>query len=258
MNSTDPQTPKLDAQTAILRGLIYTFLGRTLAYPSEEHQAVLRDRIVPILAELDLDAEGREGLREALRGVDVSLEEMRAAHTALFTLTVSADCPDYETAYDSRDIFQQAHAMADIAGFYRAYGLQVGGMEFQRPDHISTELEFMSFLAFKEAYAIETFGQQEIEVTRQAQSLFLRDHVGCWGPAFGRRVRARAGGDDSFYAAVGGLLTSWLIGECDRLDVVPARSMEEPQLDWPEPDDGACGAAGDCPLIGIDEISVAK
>jgi len=254
----DPRTSSQDLQTAIWRALMYTFLGRSLAYPSQEHQAVLRDRIVPILSKLELDAESGEGLREALRGVDVPLEEMRAAYTAVFTLTVSADCPDYETAYDSRDVFQQAHAMADIAGFYRAYGLQAGGLEYQRPDHISTELEFMSFLAFKEAYAIEHCGQHEVEVTREAQSLFLRDHVGCWGPAFGRRVQARAGGDDSFYAAVGGLLTDWLIDECDQLNVTPARSMEEPQLDWPEPDDGACGAEGDCPLIGIDEISVAR
>ncbi len=257
MNSTDQRAQDLDHKTAIVRGLMYTFLGRALAYPNQEHQAVLRDHIAPILAELDL-AEGSESLREALRGVDTPLEERRAAHTALFTLTVSADCPDYETAYDLRDIFQQAHAMADVAGFYRAHGLQVGGLEHQRPDHISTELEFMSVLAFKEAYALENLGRHEAEITREAQSLFLRDHLGCWGPAFGRRVRARAGGADSFYAAVGGLLTDWLTDECDRLDVVPARSMEEPRLDWPEPDDGACGAQGDCPLIGIDEISVAN
>jgi len=236
---------------------MYTFLGRALAYPNQEHQAVLREHIAPILAQLDL-AEGTAPLREALRGVDTPLEERRAAHTALFTLTVSADCPDYETAYDPRDIFQQAQAMADVAGFYRAYGLQVGGLEHQRPDHISTELEFISVLAFKEAYALENLGQPEAEATREAQSLFLRDHLGCWGPAFGRRVRARADGANSFYAAVGALLTDWLIDECDRLDVIPARSMEEPRLDWLEPDDGACGVQGDCPLIGIDEIPVAN
>ena len=257
MNSTDPRTQRLEHNGAIVRGLMYTFLGSALAYPNQEHQAVLREHIAPIIAQLDL-AEGTAPLREALRGVDTPLEERRAAHTALFTLTVSADCPDYETAYDPRDIFQQAQAMADVAGFYRAYGLQVGGLEHQRPDHISTELEFMSVLAFKEAYALENLGQPEAEATREAQSLFLRDHLGCWGPAFGRRVRARADGANSFYAAVGALLTDWLIDECDRLDVIPARSMEEPRLDWLEPDDGACGVQGDCPLIGIDEIPVAN
>ncbi len=245
-------------QTAVRRALIYAFLSRALAYPSSEHQAVLRERIAPGLVDFGIDRDGPPGLSGALDQVGASLDELRDAHTAVFTLTVSADCPDYETAYDSRDVFQQTYTMADVGGFYRANGLEVGGLQAERPDHIGTELEFMSFLAFKEAFALESQGPAELEVTREAQKLFLRDHLGCWGPSFGLRVEASAGADGSFYACVGRALSTWIAEDCENLAVVPARIIDQPTLEYPEPDDGSCGVEGDCPLIGIDDIAMAR
>lgn len=243
-------------KTAIRRAFVYAFLSRAMVYPSPEHQAALRERIMPRLVELGADRDGPEGLRGALDQADTPVDELRDAHTTLFTLTVSPDCPDYETAYNSGDIFQQTHTMADIGGFYRANGLEVGGQQAERPDYIGTELEFMSFLAFKEALALESRGPAKVEVTREAQRLFLRDHLGCWGPSFGRRLEASAEAADSFYGCVGRALAAWIVADCADLDALPARSIDEPTLAWPEPDDGSCGADGDCPLIGIDDIAM--
>lgn len=239
-------------QAAVTRSFIYAFLCRALAYPTAEHRAALQERIVPALDQMDVANE----TAAARRVIPDQLDDMRAEHTAIFSITVSPDCPDYESAYNSNDIVQQTQQMADVGGFYRAHGLEPGGSQTERPDHITTELEFMSFLALKEAYAIETLGADEIDMTREAQSLFLRDHLGCWGPGLGGRIEARAGSASPFYAATGGLLTNWLSAECARLEVVPANIITEPQLEWPEPDDGACGAAGDSPLIGLHEIEV--
>lgn len=255
---TTPRDVKRAAewQTAVRRGLVYSFLSRALAYPSAEQQAVLRERIAPGLIEFGVDREGPQGLRGALDQVGAPVDELRDAHTAVFTLTVSPDCPDYETAYDSGDVFQQTHTMADVGGFYRANGLEVGGQQSERPDHVGTELEFMSFLAFKEALALESKGPAELEVTREAQKLFLRDHLGCWAPSFGHRVEASAGADDSFYACVGRALSGWIVDDCESLAVVPARVVDQPTLECPEPDDGTCGVEDDCPLIGIDDIAM--
>ena len=239
---------------AVTRSFVYALLCRVLAYPTLAHQAALRERIIPALEKCDVEGQTAE-LR---RAIPDALDEMRAQHTSIFSLTVSADCPDYESAYNSRDVFQQTQQMADVGGFYRANGLRVGGAESERPDHITTELEFMSFLALKEAYALETRGDDELAAVVQAQMLFLRDHLACWGPGLGSRIVARAGGVSPLFAAAGALLTSWLGAECTRLGVEPASQIAEPQLEWPEPDDGACGAAGDCPLIALDEIEVAQ
>ena len=247
-------TPSAAWELAVARSFVYALLCRTLAYPTAAHHAALREIIIPALKVFDGDGETAE-LR---RAIPDAIDQMRAEHTAIFSLTVSADCPDYESAYNSRDVFQQTQQMADVGGFYRAHGLQVGGDESERPDHITTELEFMSFLALKEAYALETCGGEELAAVVEAQTLFLRDHLACWGPGLGARIEARAGGVSPLFAAAGTLLTSWLAAECERLGVAPARVMAEPQLEWPEPDDGACGAAGDCPLISLDEIEVTR
>ena len=238
--------------TAVTRSLVYAFLSRGLAYPTLEHQAVLRSYILPALEQMDTAKE----TAVARLQLPEHLDDMRAEHTAIFSLTVSADCPDYESAYNPRDIFQQTQQMADVGGFYLANGLQAGGVQPERPDHITTELEFMSFLALKEAYALEHMGESEQAIAIETQSLFLRDHLGCWGPGLGDRIEARADGQSTFYAAVGALLTKWLSAECLRFNVAPVRIVAEGQLEWPEPDDGACGAAGDCPLISLDEIEV--
>ncbi|MEP7215854.1 MAG: molecular chaperone TorD family protein [Anaerolineaceae bacterium] len=245
-------------QTAILRSYVYAFLCRALAYPSPEHRSALGEEILPAMSGFELDDEVVAAVRQSRAFIEAPLDVSRAVHTSVFTLTVSADCPDYETAYDSHDIFQQTQTMADVGGFYRAHGLEVGGIEQERPDHIATELEFMSFLASKEAHAIENFSDAEVDVTRESQALFLRDHLGCWGPEFGRRVEARAGLEAPFYAAAGRALSSWLEDECEFFDIAPTSKLLASPLQWPEPDDGVCGSAGECPLIGLEQIQVER
>ncbi len=257
MKAMKPVTKSPQWQTAVSRSLIYSFLSRAVAYPSPEHQTVMREQIAPALGGLDGDEGVPSGLREALRLVDRPLDEMREAHAAIFTMTVSADCPDYETAYNCRDVFQQAHAMADVAGFYRAHGLNVGGRQYERPDHITTELEFMGFLALKEAYALEKLGSENVEMAREAQALFLKEHLGCWGPALGRRIEAQAE-SDTFFASAGKALAAWLMDDCERLGVEPIRVIDEPLLAWPEMDDGSCGGEAGCPVIRFDEIPVER
>ncbi len=60
----------------------------------------------------------------------------------------------YETEYTTPDALYKAHQLADIAGFYRAFGLEMSTENRERPDHLAAELEFMHFLALKEAQAM--------------------------------------------------------------------------------------------------------
>lgn len=240
MNLVSEVTTNEDWQTAIARGVVYTFLSRALAYPDPLQLGFLRERVFPAIDGLELEGAVGEPIRQGMEGLRAPLDSLRAWHTCLFSLTVSSDCPDYETAYLSRDVFQQTRVMADVAGFYRAHGLEIGRY-YQRPDHITTELEFMGFLARKEAYAIELLGDEQRTMAREAQALFLRDHLGCWGPALGRRIASRDEAGQSPYGPIGRAVVAWLADECDRLGVIPVHAINEPMLEWPEPDDGTCG-----------------
>ncbi len=226
-----------ESDTPRARSAVYTLLARAFAYPEPAHVAAMRE----IGTALATAVNGLSIEAVALAAAAPEPEALAAAYTRLFTHSTSRDCPTFETAYTAQDAFQQAQQMADIVGFYRAFGvLHAPGGE--RPDHISAELEFMHFLALKEAYACEMLGAPRVRQCRRAQALFLRDHLACWAPAFGRRVALLD--PSGWYGRAGRLLAEWMEVECQAFQVQPALAVAGPRLPWPEPDDGTCGIAG--------------
>jgi TorA maturation chaperone TorD len=84
--------------------------------------------------------------------------------------------------------YRQSQEMADISGFYRAFGFQVGGEQRERPDHLASELEFLYVLSLKEAYAAQQGIDEHVEVCVEARHAFLRDHLGRWIGLFAQSV----------------------------------------------------------------------
>jgi hypothetical protein len=106
----------------------------------------------------------------------------------LFPPITSSDAPGYETGYRGDGIFQQTALLADIAGFYRAHGLRAGGTERERLDHITVELEFMAVWRGRSSPRSSRRFTTNAEICSEMAALFLQDHLGCWAPAYGRRV----------------------------------------------------------------------
>lgn len=77
--------------------------------------------------------------------------------------------------------------LADVAGFYRAFGLAVSG---DRPDHVVAQLEFLAVALLVEAEALEQNDNDRAEVAARATRSFLRDHIGGWIDAWAARVSA--------------------------------------------------------------------
>jgi TorA maturation chaperone TorD len=75
--------------------------------------------------------------------------------------------------------------LADIAGFYRAFGVTVPG---NRPDHIVAELEFMALVLRAEAEAVSAGDTGRAAIAADAARAFLRDHLGTWIDAWAARV----------------------------------------------------------------------
>jgi TorA maturation chaperone TorD len=145
------------------------------------------------------------------------LPVLEAAFRGLFGHTARGPVPPYETEYGEDSLFLPIQEMSDLGGFLRAFGLRLSPAAHERVDHISSECEFLLFLARKEAYALEC-GELDLqqEVLR-ATRLFLRDHLGRWAPAFGARlVRAEPEG---FYGTLGGLCHTLVSADCARLGV---------------------------------------
>ncbi|MGZ5212266.1 MAG: TorD/DmsD family molecular chaperone [Actinomycetota bacterium] len=225
---------------AMGRGAIYAFLSRALAFPTVRSRDEIEVRLIPLVGRIQLPEPCGHLLRQALDARGVSLDELVRAHGRVFTPVESQDCPSYETAFVPGDVFRQAHTMADVAGFYRAHGLAVGGVERVRPDHIAAEMEFMGFMARKEAHAARHLTPGRVKECQKTQRTFLREHLGAWGPGFGRRLATVA--EDPFYGAIGELLAEWLELHMATQEIEPTERLDQP-MPQPEPDDGSCGPA---------------
>lgn len=238
--------PDQDLLEAVVRSSVYELCVRTLSYPSDAHDAALA-RLGGVLAGVWIGSDATStAIAEVLACVAAaSRDETASYHGRLFTLIESRDCPPYETAYETRDVFRMTNVMADVAGFYAAHGLVIGGVERERPDHILAECEFMSFLATKEAVALEAGRSEDAAECRRSAAVFLRDHLGRFGEAFGGRTAACA--ESPLHAAAGRLLASWIADDMGHLGV-EAALLHEP-LPPPEPDDDSCGSCSSpCPV----------
>lgn len=172
----------MDSHIAIRRAQLYAFLAEAFVYPLEnwsEDAAYLP----AILADLDLPVTA-----PAIRSTD--LASLQSAHRASFGLAGSL-C--YETEYGLPHEFRQSQELADIAGFYRAFGFNVGGGRRERPDHLAVELEFMYALAVMQAHAIHVGTLEEAETCLDAQLHFLQDHLGRWLKLFASSLTANGG-----------------------------------------------------------------
>ncbi len=243
-------TFSLPWRSAIGRGAVYAFLARALAYPDATHRAALEAEILPVLGGLrPVDEAVATALVAAIQATEAPLEDLRRAYGELFPPVGSSDCAAYEAPYRTRDLFQETEILADVAGFYRAHGLAVGGREHERPDHIAVELEFMAVVARKEAHALAELGRGEVEICRSTQDAFLRDHLGGWGRAFGARLQRRA--THPCYRATGELLDVWLASDMNARRIIPADPVGEPPPALTRDEIDADDSTAACPLEGV-------
>lgn len=168
----------------------------------------------------------------------LSLADLRATHTAVFGLVFSRECPPYETEYcSSAEAFFRAQQLADIAGFYQAFGLQTAPASPERPDHLALELEFMAFLLRKERLADTA---EQARVCADAQRSFLRDHLAWWVPSFAAGLRRKA--ESGFYASVAQVLAAFMPVERARLGAAtPSLPMRPALIERPEEQAGCTG-----------------
>jgi len=176
-----------------------------------------------------------------------TLEEFQDLFQAVFGHTVSKEFPPYETEYGNMHLFQQSDFLADLSGFYHAFGMQVRE-RVERLDHVSIQLEFLHVLTFKEAHAHECYGEEEIRICREAQTSFLEDHLGRWGETFAKRLERRD--PDGLFGGASRLLSDFLqaekaslstdadpVPDISRGELLPAVAEEWNASEWMQDED---------------------
>ncbi|MFZ5808463.1 MAG: TorD/DmsD family molecular chaperone [Chloroflexota bacterium] len=169
----------MSTKNALLRAQIYRFLADAFLYPADNWIEDI-PLLHPILCKLNLP-ELASSLEAVMIAPAPDLQALQYLHRQTFGLSGSL-C--YETEYGLPHEFRQSQELADIAGFYRAFGFNLGGQVRERADFIATELEFMAALCLKEAWAIQQDQTDLTEITVEAQKSFLQDHLGQWIEGF--------------------------------------------------------------------------
>ena len=202
---------------ALHRAAIYRVLSLAFAYPTPARlQAITEAANLSAASAAPAVAPALHRLATASRAAEIGT--LASEHVALFQRQLR--CPPYEGAYGPPQMAGKAALLADVAGFYTAFGLEPAAGQPEAEDHIGAELEFMSALALKEAWALSGDEAAGLEVTRAAQRAFVADHLGRWAPAFAEQLAAE--GAPGFLPAAAALLDVWVAAECARLDVTPA------------------------------------
>lgn len=195
----------MKSEIAIQRSQAYAFFTDVFLYPDEswlEDLPVVKD----ILGELDVD-------QVELEILPMTTEELQSAYRKTFGATGSL-C--YETEYGLPHVYMQSQEMADLSGFYRAFGFETGGSVRERPDHIAVELEFMHVMALKEAVAINNGHEEQAEICREAQKNFLKDHIGKWIDLLAKTLTKQGDGP---YAKIGLAAAALINADAKRMGV---------------------------------------
>lgn len=201
MNTNDAL--KTSVADPVHRCIVYHALADAFRYPSAERYAALRggEYLRTLFAALDglvharLALAEQETVKAEVDGALASLEFADFENAYILTFDAGAPqppCPPYEGTY--RDGIPRAKRMLAVTAFYRHFGLKMSEAEGKHdlPDHLSAELEFMHFLAFKEAQAREA-GEEELVIGYvRAQRDFLARHLSRWLPALAGKLDGAA------------------------------------------------------------------
>lgn len=167
-----------------------------------------------------------EALLDALAGVGVTLgadvldsdadklvEELAVEYARLF-IGPGKHIPPYEAA--QREGALWGKATSKVVAFLGDCGFVCAEEYSGIPDHISIELEFMQHMTDREAAAWKSGDSVEAQRCRDIESSFMRDHLGCWTPAFCEKVID--GAESTFYREMAELTRGFIESESVEFD----------------------------------------
>lgn len=236
------------ADEVLARSTIYSHLASAFAYPTKDYFEELQGgEVAASLRKAVSFFSEEKGLVAAVDSFcqaiekefsSITFDDLEGEYNRIFSMGLI--CPHNETEYTSSHVFMKGQDMADIAGFYNAFGFQMSDKEKVLADFIGTELEFMHLLTFKEHYALKKGKEGHAELCREAEGKFLKGHLGTWVNAFSKVLSATT--HLEFFRTLGKLLEEFVGFDGRHLGVAPFKVVDVPAFSpSPEPEAFTCG-----------------
>ena len=195
-----------DALVAAARSHAFRLFAGALGYPTGELLDEIREgnlaaalgaalgAVDPALA----GAVDAAALRDA--GAD---DALAIEYTRLFDVGMSGPpCPLYGGLYGGA----RMKTMEEAVRFYNHFGLSLAEEPRELPDHLTTQLEFLHYLAYREAEALQA--GLDAGPYRRAQRDFIQRHPGRWVPKLSARLEQNQA--FPFFIALAGALEALL------------------------------------------------
>ncbi len=136
----------------------------------------------------------------AVAGTNSTLKALAVEHARLFIGPFQLVAPPYGSIYldDAKNVM--GDSTARVAAFYHACGLHLADDFHELPDHFAVELEFMSYLAFKQREAEESDDKEAALRFLTLQKEFLERFLMPWLEPFTSAIITD--GEAPFYQAI--------------------------------------------------------
>jgi nitrate reductase assembly molybdenum cofactor insertion protein NarJ len=151
----------------------------------------------------------------------------------------------YETEHGRMRGLSKGHDLADLAGFYAAFGLALDTSDLHEMlDHLAVELEFYGVLLLKQAILSQEGDGEGAAIVLDARKKFLTDHLGRFVTAIADQPAVR---EDAAYGQLLAWCAALTANQCAMLAVTPAPLDFFPE--HREPDDVECGKKVRLPVL---------
>lgn len=196
------------------RSALYGTISALFSDPESEKFSILlrpeiQGAILDICFQLESNSDLKPGLSRSFQLLltqlqPQNLEAISTEYVDVFGHTLSKQIAPYALEHlKNTDVFYRTQKLADLNGFYRAFGMEVASVE--RADHISTQTEFLSYLLLKERLAERDGLLEEIQVCQEAFEQFQKDHFIDWAQMLADNLSTKIEG--KFYRLSGQFLS---------------------------------------------------
>ena len=185
-------------RAAAERSRVYQLLALAFAFPDEDLYDAVRDgslaaTLADACAALPYDAAG--AVTSDLGVAPDAYADFESEYIRLFDVGAAGPpCPLYDGVY----VGDRMKVMEDATRFYNFFGLRLSPQMRELPDHITTELEFLHYLTFREAETRQA-GLDPSSLLR-AERDFLARHLCKWVPRLQARLAKQT--TDPFFPAL--------------------------------------------------------
>jgi TorA maturation chaperone TorD len=213
MNISTKQNHLLEAKSTL-----YGFVSTLFSDPESEKFSMMKNpefQKMVLNSCLQFDENNQSELSGAFQNVismvsELNRETIQNENVSIFGHTLSKETAPYALEHlKSTDVFFRTQKLADLNGFYKAFGMEVESIE--RADHIATQTEFLSYLILKELVAIKKNLEEEIEICQKAFIDFHQEHFFDWAKMFSENIMEKVEG--TFYPVAAEFLNIFLENE---------------------------------------------